>query len=74
MQANCKQLGLTNFELVVRLSDAGKQRRWDFDFIKEIVIGTKDLEKIWVCGPPIVTETFEKTFYKLQQENLMKRS
>jgi predicted ferric reductase len=74
MQAHCKQFGYTNFELVVRLSQEDSKRRWDIDFIKEIAVGTKGLQKMWVCGPPNLTETFEKAFCQLQEDNVVTRS
>jgi len=58
----CKHHGKSNFELVMRLSDAGKQRRWDADFIREQVRVAESLRRAWVCGPPVMTETFDRTF------------
>lgn len=71
-EAMQKKLGLDNFELVVRISKEGKQRRWDQKFIEEEI--TKHAKqskhqvegqqcggigKIWVCGPPVMSQGFD---------------
>jgi predicted ferric reductase len=63
----CKKHGKDNFELVLRLSDAGKQRRWDAGFIKE-QLGQAETRKVWVCGPPVLTETFDRCFAALKRD------
>jgi len=66
VQEFCKRNGHTNFELVVRLSQEDeKPRRWDIDYIKSVVGSAQNLKKVFVCGPPPLTETFEKGFEKL---------
>lgn len=74
MQAHCKLNGHTNFELVVRLSDEGKQTRWDDALIQKVATDHSDLKKIWVCGPPNLTETFSHAFMKLEKENIISKS
>ena len=62
----CEKKGLDNFKLVVRLS-SDKGPRWDEKWIQEQFrnISTDSLKKAWVCGPPPMTETFDKTFADL---------
>jgi Na+-transporting NADH:ubiquinone oxidoreductase subunit NqrF len=39
--------------------------RWDNDYIKsqiESLAKPGDLKKIYVCGPPVMNETFDKAF------------
>lgn len=64
-----KALGKDNFELHVRLSQKSQQR-WDYDFIRNEVVKHSALQKIWVCGPPVMNETFDKSLSSLVNENL----
>jgi NAD(P)H-flavin reductase len=65
-----KAKGLHNFNLTVRFSDektsdGQKPPRWDNDYIKaqiELLSKVEDITKIYVCGPPIMNETFDKAF------------
>ena len=45
--------------------------RWDSDFIKKALAnhGSKEKCKVWVCGPPPMSETFEKCFDELKASN-----
>jgi len=64
-----KALGKNNFELNVRLS-TDSNRRWDEHFIRsKIGEHHQGLKKIWVCGPPVMNETFDKTLEGLANEN-----
>ena len=47
---------------------SGKARRWDAAFISEQLSGEsqKTLKKVWVCGPPVMTETFDVAFSQLK--------
>lgn len=68
----CEKNKLGNFELVVRLSREGiNSGRWDQDFIEKTVSQYKDknLKKVWVCGPPPMSETFEKYLFNLEFDN-----
>jgi hypothetical protein len=67
-----KKLNLKNFDLVIRLSVTGS--RWDADFIKrQIQIRSSEtIERIWVCGPPVMNELFDKTFEEMRQEGELK--
>jgi hypothetical protein len=62
----CESRGLDNFKLVLRLS-SNKGPRWDAKWIGKQFenVSVKDLKKAWVCGPPPMTETFDKTFEDL---------
>ncbi len=65
----CKSKGLTNFEVVVRLSREGVNAgRWDNTFIKRELAkhNANDVRKVWVCGPPAMSETFEKCFDEIK--------
>ena len=60
--------GQSNFEVVIRLSKEGLNAgRWDTAFIETEVMKYKaqDLKKIWVCGPPAMSEVFERTYFKM---------
>ena len=63
-----EMLGVDNFLLTARISDAKpKPPRWDKEWIKKQLIGN-DVVRCWVCGPPIMNETFDKTFHDLWNE------
>jgi NAD(P)H-flavin reductase len=61
LQLICEKKGLKNFELVYRFSNQ-KPPRWDESFIeRQLQIHHKnDIKRIWVCGPPVMNETFDK--------------
>ena len=46
------------FILHTRFSDQ-KGARWDEEFITSHLKG-KQAEKVWVCGPPLMEESFDK--------------
>ena len=50
------------FKLKLRLSQpekyAKKEPRWDKDFLKKEIPNTA--QKIWVCGPPLMNEKFDR--------------
>jgi len=54
---------LKNFELVIRISSKQKQR-WDETFIlrqlENISMQPKPLNRLWVCGPPVMNELFDR--------------
>ena len=56
-----------NFELVLRISSEQKGSRWDSDFIRRQVAIQKAtrLNKIYVCGPPVMNELFDRTLDSL---------
>ena len=59
----CTAKGLKDFKLVVRYSNKNKQR-WDEAYIRNALteqnVGPHD--KVWVCGPPPMSETFDRAF------------
>lgn len=59
----CERNGMNDFKLVVRLSEKDKTR-WSEDFIRSTLANYKqdDLKRVWACGPPPMTETFDKAF------------
>ena len=67
-----KANGQSNFEVIIRLSREGVNAgRWDQAFIEREVMKYKphDLKRVWVCGPPAMSEVFEKAFFKINQNN-----
>jgi len=67
----CHKIKLTNFEVIVRLSREGvNAERWDHDFIRRELSkhNANDIRKVWVCGPPAMSETFEKCFDQIKLE------
>ena len=65
----CVDRKLSTFKLVTRFSVGGtlRQRRWDADFIRAQLssIESGELKKVWVCGPPAMSEVFDKTFSEI---------
>ena len=68
MQVN-EKLGIDNFKLTVRLSEPDfgpKLPRWTPDYIeKELAEHAGKIKKVWVCGPPALNETFDRTLGQL---------
>ena len=63
-QKYCSENNFTNFELVVRLSkEKVNAARWSDEWIQNTLDKTPNLKKVWVCGPPAMSETFEKYLY-----------
>lgn len=60
-----RTLGLDNFRVTVRLSEAdggAKLPRWTPAFIeRELEPLAGEIKKVWVCGPPVMNEMFDKT-------------
>lgn len=70
-----------NFKLTIRLSEdiyaKKKPARWDEKFIDaELTPLAGKIKKVWVCGPPILNQTFDmvlsknKEKFKLQTEQI----
>lgn len=58
--------------MVIRLRQEGiNARRWDEDFIRKELAKHKasDIKKVWVCGAPAMSETFEKVFDEIKASN-----
>mmetsp|Transcript_72594 Transcript_72594/g.100651 ORF Transcript_72594/g.100651 Transcript_72594/m.100651 type:complete len:209 (+) Transcript_72594:1897-2523(+) len=65
-------MGVGNFELKVRLSnEKATGPRWDDKFITEQMKSFgSDLKKVWVCGPPVMNETFDRLYEKARYGKL----
>ena len=74
----CKRLGNHYFEYHERISNRAPdhhlhshallRRAWNEEFIEEKLNHYKekgDIKKIWVCGPPVMNETFDKALLNL---------
>jgi predicted ferric reductase len=59
-----KAKGLSNFELVLRISSEQNGEKWDSDFVRrQMEVREKEnLKKVFVCGPPAMNELFDRTF------------
>ena len=62
--------GLKNFDLVIRLSSEKAGSRWDGNFIKRQfkIRAGETISKVWVCGPPVMNEVFDRTFESMRNE------
>lgn len=62
--------GLKNFDLIIRLSSEKAGSRWDADFIKRQfkIRDGETISKVWVCGPPVMNEVFDRTFETMRNE------
>ncbi|TNV80991.1 hypothetical protein FGO68_gene3814 [Halteria grandinella] len=64
----CQKYKIENFELHLRFSDL-KVPRWDKDFIhRELLRFQGKVNKIWVCGPPLMNETFDQNLQNMKGE------
>ena len=69
LHAYCQQRGIKNFELVLRLSkEKLNAERWNDDFVQKTI---KQLEpkKVWVCGPPVMSEVFERYLFAMSDSD-----
>ena len=64
LRAYTQALKNDKFELHLRFSNE-KSVRWDNNFIEGQLANNKDCKKIWVCGPPLMQENFDKYLNKL---------
>lgn len=67
----CKRHDLTTFRLITRLSQGytgSKPPRWDEKFIRQELGRMKNIQKACVCGPPLISEIFDKAFEKIAKE------
>ena len=64
-------LGLNNFKATVRLSqtDGPKLPRWTPEYIEsELMPYQGQMQKVWVCGPPVMNEMFDKALGNLSEK------
>ena len=69
--------GLTNFELILRIrGEVPTQKRWDEQFVqRQLDIRKKEhLSKIYVCGPPEMSEMFDRLFDRMIEEGQLESS
>lgn len=76
-----KAKNLGNFELVVRISKESPKGRWDEAFIEKEVdkfISKRKLvaplSKLYVCGPPAMNETFDRTLGRLIKAGTLRQN
>ena len=67
-----KRLGMTNFKLITRFSKVkeGEQKppRWNQEYIEKALMPYKGkMKKIWVSGPPMLNESFDKAFEQIAE-------
>ena len=63
--AYCKRTGSSIFHLHLRLSQENvNPERWNDDWIRQQIgkFGPKNIQRVWVCGPPVLNETFDRLF------------
>ena len=62
-----------NFKLTIRLSEdiyaKKKPPRWDEKYIDaELTPHAGKIQKVWVCGPPILNQTFDMALEKFKEK------
>ena len=65
LEAYCRRTNTNNFHLHLRLSaEKVNPQRWDEAFIRQEIdkFGFKNIQRVWVCGPPVMNETFDRVF------------
>lgn len=71
LENHCKRKKLDNFELYLRLSQENlNPSKWDETFIKDELANYKEIKRVWVCGPPAMSETFDRLAGKLIDEDI----
>ena len=68
LESLCRREGWNNFHLHLRLSqEKVNPGRWDEAFIQRELntLGRDEIQRIWVCGPPVMNETFDRAFSNL---------
>ena len=70
LESYCKRNSADNFELIVRISNESKGGRWNDAWIDQQLAdhSSKTVKKIWVCGPPVMNETFDRKFKTMCEE------
>lgn len=66
----CQKHKKNNFELVLRLSkEKINPARWNEQWIHKTLEKHIESKKVWICGPPPMSETFEKYVYNQRIEH-----
>ena len=63
----CESKGISNFLYLPRFSNQSK-KRWDQEFIAEVIKNHNDIKRVWVCGPPAMNETFDKYLSSIEKK------
>lgn len=75
LQQICEKKANLKFEVKIRLSKEGvNAERWSQSWIKDTLDRYKDKKKVWVCGPPPMSETFEKYVFNQKLDGQMNYS
>lgn len=65
----CKQKGSQSFELIPRLSkEKVNTARWNESWVENTLLKypAKEVQRMWVCGPPVMNETFDKALMDMR--------
>ena len=67
----CSRNGVDCFSLHVRLAKQGvNNQKWDHEFVKKEIgqYDVEEIEKIYVCGPPVMNETFDRSLQEIAKD------
>lgn len=65
----CKRKGSNSFELIPRLSkEKINTARWNESWVENTLLKypAKDVQRMWVCGPPVMNETFDRALMDMR--------
>ena len=74
MAEYCERMGKPHFKLYERFSQEKiNPARWNEDFIEKELTKLKPnrIKKLWVCGPPVMNETFDRAIWDFNQRGGM---
>jgi len=69
----CKKFGKQNLFVHNSRLSTGKGIKWDenfFDVLFDDFEKKNKVKKIWICGPPILQENFERAVYKMKEKKI----
>ena len=69
--AYCKRHNFADFRLHIRLPGDGEiLQRWDDTFIREKInlYGAKNIQRLWICGTPAMSESFDRLLSQPAQQ------
>lgn len=69
LHSYCYENNLKTFTLHPRLSkEKINPARWDESWIAKTLLEypTPDVQRVWVCGPPVMNETFDRTLMDMR--------
>ena len=71
----CALNKLDNFQLHLRITqEEVVKQRWNYDFIERQLLLHKDSKRVYCCGPPIMSETFDLAFQELTANHSFPKS